>query len=150
MDESVTIPDIQGKVLVIQSDSLDNKYDAILALLKRMLDMQTDLVKKRVKSSLPNSTSLLDVMVLIPEALVAMVIGGKGRQINSLKNESGADIVVNQPVIGMNLRSVQIKGAPKHISIACMRVYQTMEKFSQSIENIEKTAVISTGKLNPK
>lgn len=41
-------------------------------------------------------------MVLIPEGLVALVIGGKGRQINSLKNESGAEIVVNQPVIGMN------------------------------------------------
>ena len=39
-----------------------------------------------------------------------MVIGSKGRQINDFKEESRAEIVVNQPIIGMNLRSVSIKG----------------------------------------
>jgi hypothetical protein len=34
-------------------------------------------------------------MILIPETLVAMVIGGKGRQIKAFMDESGAEIVVN-------------------------------------------------------
>jgi len=40
-------------------------------------------------------------MILIPEGLVSLVIGAKGRQIKTFMKESGADIVVNQPVIGM-------------------------------------------------
>jgi hypothetical protein len=32
---------------------------------------------------------------MIPEGLVALVIGGKGRQIKNFMEESGADIVVN-------------------------------------------------------
>jgi len=52
-------------------------------------------------------------MILIPEALVAMVIGGQGRQIKSLMDESGAEIIVNQPVVRMNLRSVTVRGAPR-------------------------------------
>jgi hypothetical protein len=34
-------------------------------------------------------------MILIPEGVVAIVIGGKGRQIKSFMDESNADIVVN-------------------------------------------------------
>ena len=43
-----------------------------------------------------------------------MVIGTKGRQINAFKEDSNANIVVNQPIIGMNLRSVEIKGKSNH------------------------------------
>lgn len=64
-------------------------------LLKRLLDIQTDLVHSKIKTSLPQSTSILEFLILIPEGLVALVIGGKGRQIKTLMEESGADIVVN-------------------------------------------------------
>lgn len=69
-------------------------------------------------------------MILIPEGLVALVIGGKGRQIKSLMDESGADIVVNQPVFGMKERSVSLRGGAKHIAYGCMKIYATLEKFS--------------------
>jgi len=49
-------------------------------------------------------------MVLVPEGLVSLVIGAGGRQIKNFMDESGADIVVNQPVVGMTLRSVSIIG----------------------------------------
>ena len=39
-----------------------------------------------------------------------MVIGTRGRQINFFKEESRADIIVNQPIVGMNQRSVAING----------------------------------------
>ena len=35
-----------------------------------------------------------------------MVIGAKGRQINQLKDDTRADIIVNQPIVEMNKRSV--------------------------------------------
>jgi hypothetical protein len=71
--------DMPGKTLFIKSNSLDNKYNALYNVLKRLLEVQSEFAKKRVKTSLPNSTSTLDMMILIPEGLVPMVIGGKGR-----------------------------------------------------------------------
>jgi hypothetical protein len=79
LDDQMQILDMPGKTLVIRSDSLDNKYDALYNVLKRLLEVQAEFAKKRVKTSLPNSTSSLDMMILIPEGLVALVIGGKGR-----------------------------------------------------------------------
>ena len=79
LDDQMQILDMPGKTLVIRSDSLDNKYDALYNVLKRLLEVQSEFAKKRVKTSLSNSTSSLDMMILIPEGLVALVIGGKGR-----------------------------------------------------------------------
>jgi hypothetical protein len=79
LDDQMQILDMPGKTLVMKSDSLDNKYEALHNVLRRLLEVQSEFAKKRVKTSLPNSTNSLDMMILIPEGLVALVIGGKGR-----------------------------------------------------------------------
>jgi hypothetical protein len=79
LDDTMQIPDIQGRTLVLKADSISNKFEALQYVLKTLLDCQTDIIKKKGKHSLPNSTTSLDIMILIPETLVAMVIGGKGR-----------------------------------------------------------------------
>lgn len=56
-------------------------------------------------------------------------------------DESGADIVVNQPVYGMNQRSVSMRGAPKHIATACLKIYNILEKYAYSVDDIDKKAV---------
>ena len=76
LDDQVQILDMPGKTLVIRSDSLDNKYDALYNVLKRLLEVQSDFAKKRVKTSLPYSTTTLEIMILIPEGLVGLFIGG--------------------------------------------------------------------------
>lgn len=38
---------------------------------------------------------MLELMIFIPEGLVSLVIGAKGRQIKTFMDESGADIIVN-------------------------------------------------------
>lgn len=73
------IPDMPGKTLVIRADSIDNKHEATFNLLRRLLEVQCDYIKRRVKTTLLNSTTTLEIMILIPEGLVALVIGGKGR-----------------------------------------------------------------------
>ena len=76
-------------------------------------------------------------MILIPEGLVSLVIGAKGKQINAFMKESEANIVVNQPVIGMNLRSVSMKGQLKHILSACSSIYGYQEKYASSVDEID-------------
>ena len=55
------------------------------------------------------------VLVLIPEGMVSLVIGAKGRQIKILTHDSYTDIVVNQPIHLMSQRTVKIDGQPKNI-----------------------------------
>ncbi len=40
----------------------------------------------------------------------------------------------------MNQRSVSLKGSPKYVGIACMKIYNSLEKFSSSIDDVEKVA----------
>lgn len=41
----------------------------------------------------------------------------------------------------MNQRSVSIKGTPKHVALACMKIYNSLERFSSSVDDVEKVAV---------
>ena len=72
-----------------------------------------------------------------------MIIGGKGRQIKGIMDESGTDIIVNMPVKDLRTRSVTIRGAPKNIAIGCAKIYTALEKFTHSADTIEKVAVRS-------
>ena len=57
--------------------------------------------------------------------------------------ESGANIVVNQPIIGMNMRSVNMKGNLNHIVRACNAIYEYLEKYASSVDegDMNKKAV---------
>jgi hypothetical protein len=55
-------------------------------------------------------------------------------------DESGAGIVVNQPIVGMKERSVNISGNPKQVAIGITKIFVTLEKMSMSVDNIEKVA----------
>jgi hypothetical protein len=48
-------------------------------ILKRLIEIQTDINKRGLKTSLPKSSAILDFMILIPEGLVSLVIGAKGK-----------------------------------------------------------------------
>jgi len=72
-----------------------------------------------------------------------MVIGTKGRQIKLFKEESHSDIVVNQPVVGMNLRSVQVTGNLRSVTNACRSIYDWLERQAHTVEDFDenRTAV---------
>lgn len=80
-------------------------------------------------------------MIFIPEGLVSMIIGTRGKQIRAFMDESHAEIVVNQPIIGMTQRSVQIKGNPKSVAQATYKIYQMLESMAHTVEDIDKIAV---------
>ena len=61
-DDSISIPDLQGKVLAIKAKSIQMKADAFLTILRKLEETE--------------------ILIFIPEALVSIVIGAKGRTIN--------------------------------------------------------------------
>lgn len=76
VDENVAVPEMSGKILIIKSNSLDKKAEALISLMRILQDTEA--------------------LIFIPNTLVSMVIGAKGRTINQIKKEAGCEIFVNQ------------------------------------------------------
>jgi len=49
-------------------------------------------------------------MTFVPEGLVAITIGHKGRLIQRIKEETGISVIINQRVRGMTYRSTICSG----------------------------------------
>lgn len=73
-EDKYKIPEYPGSVLVIKSKLLQQKADALLTIVRKF--------------------ELAEMQIFVPEALVSIVIGVKGRSINQLKRETSCDIVV--------------------------------------------------------
>ncbi len=91
IDQSLVVPDVQGKILIIKGKSLDKKADAFTALMRILADTEA--------------------VIYIPHTLVSIIIGAKGRTINHIKKDSQCDIFVNQQLQGLPLCSIQLKTA---------------------------------------
>ena len=93
-DLNIKIPEYNGCLLRIKSNDILKKRDATQHLLdfivKNNLDHPNDRKKKGEK---------IAIIIMIPNGLVSMIIGTKGKQISSLIEQSQASIVINQPHI---------------------------------------------------
>jgi rRNA processing protein Krr1/Pno1 len=67
-------------------------------------------------------------MTFVPEGLVAVTIGHKGRLIQRIKEETGVSVIINQRVRDMSFRSTYATGSPKQLSKACSIMYDTLEQ----------------------
>ena len=67
-------------------------------------------------------------MTFVPEGLVAITIGHKGRLIQRIKEETGVSVIINQRVRGMTYRSTYATGIPKALAKACSIMYTTIEE----------------------
>lgn len=74
---------------------------------------------------------------MVPNGLVSMIIGTKGRQISKLMKDSQANIVVNQPIHRMVHRTVSIAGKPHQIASAIMMIFEIMEERYYEVSKIE-------------
>ena len=70
----------------------------------------------------------IELMSFVPEGLVSVTIGHKGRLIQKIKDETGVSMVINQRVRGMILRSTHATGTPKDLARACSIMYNTLEE----------------------
>ena len=102
-DLNIKIPEYNGCLLRIKSNEILKKRDATQHLLdfivKNNLDHPNDRKKKGEK---------IAIIIMIPNGLVSMIIGTKGKQISSLIEQSKASIVINQPIYKMTYRTVKI------------------------------------------
>lgn len=77
-------------------------------------------------------------MSFVPEGLVSVTIGHKGKLIQRIKDETGVSLVINQRVSGMKLRSTHASGTPKNLAKACSIMYNTLEEQAYLIKDWDK------------
>ena len=131
-DLNIKIPEYNGCLLRIKSNEIIKKRDATQHLLdfivKNNLDHPNDRKKKGEK---------IAIIIMIPNGLVSMIIGTKGKQISTLIEQSQASIVINQPIYKMTYRTVTISGYPEGIANGVMLIQRIMEDRYNEVDNIE-------------
>ena len=71
-DEKTKIPEVEGKILIIEGENLEPKTDALHSIFR-----QIQSVEQRDQSR--RSEIILDIKLFVPQGLVSMVIGRNGR-----------------------------------------------------------------------
>ena len=132
-DSSLVIPEYNGCLLKIKGASLKKKRDATKQLLEFIVGNDLDLPpENNAKKS-----ELITIVIMIPNGLVSMVIGTRGKQISNLNKESKASIVINQPIYKMKHRTVSISGKPANVSNAIMNIQKIMEDRYNEVAKVE-------------
>ena len=107
--------------MIISSNDLGHREDALRMILTNIERIERDFKGKSYKGE-------IELMTFVPEGLVAVTIGHKGRLIQKIKDETGVSVVINQRVRGMTFRSTYALGTPKSLSKACGIMYNTLEE----------------------
>ena len=151
-DTSFIIPDFNGCLLKIKGPNLKKKRDATQQLLEFIVSNDLDQQMTEEKNS-SLKYSKIEIVIMIPNGLVSMVIGTKGKQISTMIKESRASIVINQPIYKMTYRTVSISGRPSNVSDAIMNIQNIMEERYNEVSKIEfecKPLNIRTSQTNVK
>jgi hypothetical protein len=132
-DYNYTIPDLVGYVLHIKGEDIKKKRDATQILFDYLIKNNLDDYNEENRKP----SDKIGILLLVPNGLVSMIIGTKGRQISNLIKESGANIVVNQPIFKMLHRTVNIKGRPGNVANAILSIQSIMEERYYEVSKVE-------------
>lgn len=131
-DYDFTIPDLSGCVLRVKSSEMPKKKEATQQLLDFIVKNNIDQGSEENKQS-----DRLSILIMVPNGLVSMIIGTKGRQISNLIRSSGAMIVVNQPIFKMLHRTVAISGKTTNVCNAITQIQSIMEERYYEVSKVE-------------
>ena len=131
-DPTFIIPEYNGCLLKIKGPNLKKKRDAAQQLLEFIVQNNLDDPGKEAKK-----LDKIAIVIMIPNGLVSMVIGTRGKQISNLIKDSKASIVINQPIYKMTYRTVSISGRPSNVSNAIMNIQRIMEDRYNEVAKIE-------------
>ena len=86
MDKNNQVPDFPGQIMIIESDDLSKREAALMQVLKHF---------EKIESFQPNKSKEIQLMSFVPEGLVAVTIGHKGRLIQKIKEETNVGVIIN-------------------------------------------------------
>jgi|TARA_B110000285_G_C15123993_1_gene618999 hypothetical protein len=74
--------------MIIESNDLQKREDALRMILSNIERIERDFKGKNFKGE-------IELMTFVPEGLVAVTIGHKGRLIQKIKDDTGVSVVIN-------------------------------------------------------
>ena len=116
----------------IKGDDLKKKKEAAQQILDIIVKLGID-----DENDEPKKPNEITILVMVPNGLISMIIGTKGRQISNLIRDSKANIVVNQPIYKMVHRTINISGKPGNVSEAIKNIYNIMEERYYEVSKVE-------------
>ncbi len=132
-DLNFTIPEYNGCLLKIKGNEIKKKRDATQHLLEFIVKHDLD----RPGGEPQKKSERIAIIIMIPNGLVSMIIGTRGKQISNLIKESKSSIVINQPIYKMAYRTVTISGDPESIANGIMLIQQIMEERYYEVNPIQ-------------
>ena len=135
IDSEKELPDLIGKVISISDKRMSRKQDAFYYLM--------DLYEDYLKEYETKNKKWQSLIILIPEALVSLFIGYKGRNVKNLMKSFRTKIIVNQPVQNFPFRCVEIDGYLQDIKDTCIECFY-------SLQNLARKSKVQHLKVNPK
>lgn len=135
-DSRLKIPDLKGSILKIFDKDQKYKTKALQRVLEELLKLKKNKGKRYDSDS--KKENEIATINLVPEGLVSLLIGSKGKQIGHIMNDSRTDIVVIQPINKMPYRCVKIEGQVPNLLIAYENINKTLEERSIHVDEIEK------------
>ena len=128
-DSSFVVPDMEGIVLFIEGQEIKKKKEAVKIILDHLDGLRNNNDNNKMEE--------LNGLILVPNGLVSIIIGTRGKQINYLIKSSGANIIVNQPIFKMLYRTISVLGKPHNISKAILLIYKIMEDRYLEVDHVE-------------
>ncbi|CAD8080899.1 unnamed protein product [Paramecium sonneborni] len=123
-----------------QIPALDGSAFSIIDHDENKLNARSDAVNKILQLIEERSKQKLEVFMLIPEGTVSTVIGTQGKQIEYIKLQTKAHLVVNQPIYDFQLRTVRIIGESSCIFNAIKLIIKQLQERGISNEDYAKKA----------
>ena len=116
----------------IKGEDIKKKREAAQQILEFILKLGID-----DEYDEPKKQSEINILIMVPNGLISMIIGTKGRQISNLIKDSKANIVVNQPIYKMLHRTINITGKPAFVAEAIKNIYIIMEERYYEVAKVE-------------
>lgn len=77
-----------GQIMVIECDDLQKRENALRQILNNISVLDRQFENSKIKEE-------IELMSFVPEGLVSVTIGHKGRLIQKIKDETGVSVVIN-------------------------------------------------------
>lgn len=121
VDDSIAVPDLRGRVVSLNAAIDDDKYEAAEYFAERYIK-STDEYK--------DSSSNIALKLLMPENVVSLFIGAKGKHIKQLMYDTKTKIVVSQPNQTTQFRSLTIQGDVYYVKRSLKTVSGALERLA--------------------
>lgn len=130
----IDLPEFPEGLIYIYSPDIDKKFAAFKQVSAKQL-------MKLLSSSAEGESKKLDLKILVPPNMVAILIGRNGKHVARIQEKSGTEVEVYEKTKGLNERQVRISGKAEDIEVAVRYIHEMIVEKRHSSEPRENRSI---------